>query len=359
MNDSGVVRRFERLRDEDPELDALQERERRLLVPGREILPVQPLHREKRLPRLVEPPRCDHAHDPRMIEVPEHIALALQARLFLRVHPGFAPDHLDRHGRARRLVDGPVHHPGATAPDFVLNTEASAESPSRKVEVHAACDSSPRPTRSRARGTPEKPSALRSWRGPPTPGDMTRGTFSWCLLVVVGCGAGKAAPKVPEQPPAAAAPADAPKNPASDESSAPDAESATVPAADATPAPSADTPGPEALSPEDLTKVLQAVLDDPELTSYLHVEKPGRARVKVAGPDLPKDLKLVKGGYEVTIVDGPRSPKDPVVVITRIKVEDKSVSVAYKYDVEGIRGTTRVKNGATGWELASSRIIER
>ena len=34
-------------------------------------------------------------------------------------------------------------------------------------------------------------------------------------------------------------------------------------------------------------------------------------------------------------------------------------TVSYRYDVENIRGTTRVKNAKTGWELMSSRIVEK
>jgi hypothetical protein len=178
---------------------------------------------------------------------------------------------------------------------------------------------------------------------------MTRGTLAWAWLVVAGCGAPTPAPKSAEDPAAAT---EAPKSVATESPS-------SAPADEPKPAPVADAPQAESLSPADLTTVLQAVLDDPELTGYLHVEKPARSHVKLAGPNLPKDLKLVKGSYPVTIVDAPKSEKDPVLVLTRVEAEDKVVTVAYRYDVEGIRGTTRVQNGKSGWQLMSSRILER
>jgi hypothetical protein len=115
---------------------------------------------------------------------------------------------------------------------------------------------------------------------------------------------------------------------------------------------------PEPLSDEEIGIVLQAVLDDPELDRYLQTKRPGRVPVKVSGEDLPRDVKAAKGGYPVKVVDGPKSPKDPVLVIVRLERSGNVVTVAYRYDVEGIRGTTRIKKGTSGWELVSSRVMQ-
>ena len=112
-------------------------------------------------------------------------------------------------------------------------------------------------------------------------------------------------------------------------------------------------------SPEDLQKVLQAVLDDPELSRYLKVDSPGRDPVKLHGPDLPEDLKLLKGGSPVSIVDEPESPKQAVLVITTLSIEGNFAKVAYRFDAEGIRGSTRVSKKTGRWELKSSRIVEK
>jgi hypothetical protein len=182
---------------------------------------------------------------------------------------------------------------------------------------------------------------------------MNRAVLGWVIVFVTACGSGT--------PPAKASGEDQPKPiPAS---SSGEAEPPSAVAEALAPSAAPEAPPEEAhqepLSPADLTAVLQAVLDDPELDGYLHLEKPGRSPVKLAGANVPKDVKLVKGKHPVTIVEGPKSDKDPVLLIQRIKQEGGVATVAYQYDVEHIRGTTRVKNGKTGWELVSSRIIEK
>lgn len=177
---------------------------------------------------------------------------------------------------------------------------------------------------------------------------MSRARYGWAFVLMTACGSAAPPPQTAAaEEPKAAEPA-AENEPASASPAAKDA----VPAKEAEPEPATT------LSAEDLATVLQAVLNDPELDGYLHAEKPGRKPVKLSGPDLPKNLKLVKSGYPVTIVDGPKSPKDPVVVVTRIALEGNTATVTYRYDVEKIRGATRVKNGKSGWELMSSRISE-
>lgn len=172
----------------------------------------------------------------------------------------------------------------------------------------------------------------------------------WALAFLVGCGSATPAPHAVNDEAKPAEPA-----------ASTEPEGAAGGTGESAPADSAkETPKeaePETLSPADLATVLQAVLNDPELDGYLHLEKAGRSPVKLSGPDLPKDLKLVKGKHPVTVVDGPKSEKDPVVVLTRIGLEGTIATVAYRYDVEKIRGTTRIKNGKSGWELMSSRIV--
>ena len=101
------------------------------------------------------------------------------------------------------------------------------------------------------------------------------------------------------------------------------------------------------------------MLDDPELDRHMQAGKPGRTPVQLSGPDLPSDLKLMKGGYPVKIVDAPKSNKDPVLVINRLEFDGNIATIAYRYDVEKIRGTTRIKRGSAGWELMSSRIMSQ
>jgi hypothetical protein len=109
---------------------------------------------------------------------------------------------------------------------------------------------------------------------------------------------------------------------------------------------------------DDASIILQLVIDDPELDRYLKLGEPGRFPLKIAGSTLPAELKLVKATEPVKIVDGPKSDKDPVLVINAIELEEKSATVRYRYPIEGIRGTARLSKSPHGWELKSSRIVE-
>ncbi|HVU00895.1 MAG TPA: hypothetical protein VHE30_04055 [Polyangiaceae bacterium] len=179
---------------------------------------------------------------------------------------------------------------------------------------------------------------------------MRRGTALWALVLSVSCGGGGApahsAEDAPKEEPAAGEPSGTEAGDTKKDEAPKEEEKAKE----------AETPAAEPLSSADLAKALETFLADPELGAYL--QKSSRGGVKVSGPDLPKDLKVVQGTHYAQIVDGPKGPKDPVVVITRLAHDGDVVTIAYRYDVDGIVGTTRVKNGKSGWELMSSRIVE-
>jgi hypothetical protein len=175
------------------------------------------------------------------------------------------------------------------------------------------------------------------------------------ILLALACG-GTAAPAA--SPGAPSEQADT-KAPANDEApSKSDAPEAADKAASAAPA-----------SDDDVTAILQLVVDDPELDAYLHTGDPGRFPLKLSGEKLPSGLKLVKATKPVEIVDGPKSKKDAVLAITEIDVQGDKATVRYRYDIEGIRGTVTLARtphtkgvGATTdtahWELKNSRVVE-
>ncbi len=109
---------------------------------------------------------------------------------------------------------------------------------------------------------------------------------------------------------------------------------------------------------EDVAAILQLVVDDSELDSYLHLGQPGRFPLQLAGEKLPSGLKLVKATEPVKIVDGPKSKKDAVLVVTEIDVQGDKATVRYRYDVENIRATVTLAKSAHGWELKNSRLVE-
>lgn len=108
-------------------------------------------------------------------------------------------------------------------------------------------------------------------------------------------------------------------------------------------------------SGDDRKAILQLVLDDEELGKYLRVTEPGRFPLKVSGSDIPSGL--TKATKPIDIVDSP-APKAAVLVITSVEVGGKHASVSYRYDIEGIKGTTTLEKGPRGWEILRSRIVE-
>ena len=170
------------------------------------------------------------------------------------------------------------------------------------------------------------------------------------ILLAVACG-GPAAPA--ESPEAASEDADAkPPVAASGEGDEAAAKSDAPAAADksASSAPASD---------DDVSAILQLVVDDPELDTHLHLGEPGRFPLKLSGDKLPGGLKLVKATKPVeVVVDGPKSKKDAVLVVTEIDVQGDKATVRYRYDVENIRATVTLAKSAHGWELKNSRLVE-
>jgi hypothetical protein len=166
---------------------------------------------------------------------------------------------------------------------------------------------------------------------------------AWSLLLLLcACGA---PPEPGTSPPSSAAAA---REPAPDASAAEAKPPAAAADASSTPA-----------SEQDVATILQLVVDDPELDNYLHLGQPGRFPLQLAGERLPVGLKLTKSTEPVKIVDGPRSKKDAVLVITEVDIQGSNASVRYRYDIENIRGNVTLAKTSHGWELKNSRLVER
>lgn len=166
------------------------------------------------------------------------------------------------------------------------------------------------------------------------------------IIACAGCGGGPPRPAASPSEEAAStevAPA------------APDGEAASKAPAET---PKAEESSGSAISADELSSMLQRVIEDGELDQYLKLTLPGRFPLKIAGTDLPSGLSLTKGNQPVAVVTTPSSKKEAVLVITTVEISGKEATIGYRYDVEGIRGTARLKKGERGWELKNSRIVE-
>lgn len=188
---------------------------------------------------------------------------------------------------------------------------------------------------------------------------MNRGVF-WFSVLLVACGgsAGKAS-STPDETAAASGESDESK--ASDKSEAAQEGEAKESASDETK--TGDTKNDESaggeITPKEMSTVLQLFVSDEELNRNLHLDKPGRFPLKMSGKDLPSNTEVTNGNHPVSIVGEPKSAKDPVLVVTKIETEPKSVTISFEYAVEKIRGTAHYKKTSFGWELASIRTVER
>lgn len=170
---------------------------------------------------------------------------------------------------------------------------------------------------------------------------MCTRTALWSTLglLTLACGGGAPPAQSPADVPADSAPAQSASEPAATE--------------DVGESPSSAAP----VSDEDVSAILQLVLDDPELDAHLKLGEPGRFPLKVAGKGLPTGLKLVKATEPVKLSELPQSKADPVVVFTEVSVAGDKATVRYRYDVESLRGTATLARSAHGWELKSSRVV--
>jgi len=139
MDDPRVVRRRERLGDLGRDLQRLEQRQRLSLQALADVLALQPLHGDVRLP-FVELPERHEAHDPGMREPCQHAPFAVEARLFAGVDARDRDD-LERHRLPRHLIERAVHDADASAPDLALDDEPSPQQHLLGERGHGLADS--------------------------------------------------------------------------------------------------------------------------------------------------------------------------------------------------------------------------
>ncbi len=165
-----------------------------------------------------------------------------------------------------------------------------------------------------------------------------------CAALLIGCGGSTPEPEAPDEAP--------PPEPVVDESSDTPDEMADDDGAD-----DSESMTGEPASKEDFRAALQVVLQDEALQNAMNLTEPGRFPIKIAGPDIPSNLELEAATKAVEIVQEPEDPKtDPVLIFQKIEVSSTRGSFKYRYDVEGVRGTSTVKKNGDVWELKASRI---
>jgi hypothetical protein len=166
----------------------------------------------------------------------------------------------------------------------------------------------------------------------------------FAVLLALSCGS--------PPPPNSSAEAE---EPASEPAAEASAEASDTPKADEAPASS------EPASTADLQAILQLVIDDEALQPYLHLELPERHPLRISGDALPTGIELNKGNKPAQVVDAAAAgdKKKPVLVFTEIQVQGDKATIAYRYDIEKVRGSATVVKSDGAWALHKSRVTAR
>ncbi|HET9934683.1 MAG TPA: hypothetical protein VFQ35_28455 [Polyangiaceae bacterium] len=172
---------------------------------------------------------------------------------------------------------------------------------------------------------------------------MLRILFASSLLIACATGAPAKSPEAESEPESAV------------QEKTPGGESSSSDA----PAEKASESASKPASNDDVKEVLQLVIDDEALGPYLHLDRPDRFPVRVAGSALPQGIELTKATKPVVIVPESEAEKKPTIVFTEIQVGGDDASVRYRYDVEKVRGSSTLKRRDGHWVLVRSRVSER
>ena len=190
--------------------------------------------------------------------------------------------------------------------------------------------------------------------------DVPRGAALAALVLSLSPSLGCSA----TQPPPAAAPPSASERDEGlpGESADADAEATDAPQAQAQPtaAPpvvSGSPAAPEA-TPEDVRRVLQLVIEEPEIQGSMYLGSPGRLPFKISQRNLPTKPDVIQGGKPAVFVEGSGSKDDPVFVVTELQIDGAQAWVKFRYDAEGITGSASLEKTTLGWQIVNSTVVE-
>lgn len=113
---------------------------------------------------------------------------------------------------------------------------------------------------------------------------------------------------------------------------------------------------------QDLAEILQAVLDAEQLQQYYHVDElPERKPVRIAErPELEPHPEVVK--FNTPAVYQAREELErknlPYFTFPRIVINQDLAYLAFRYDVEGLRGSAFLVRSNDGWRLEHLTLSE-
>ena len=113
---------------------------------------------------------------------------------------------------------------------------------------------------------------------------------------------------------------------------------------------------------DDLRRILQRVIDLPELDGYYHVsERPDRKPLRVVlDRSMPTGVAVTKFGEPVVFLTPQLADTTrPYLAILRLDVSGDSGYVEFSYPAEGLLGSVTLSRQDTAWLVSESRLVER
>lgn len=110
----------------------------------------------------------------------------------------------------------------------------------------------------------------------------------------------------------------------------------------------------------ELSKIIQLVVDLPELQSFLHPEVAGRVPLIISNKLIGEELKLSKFGQPVLILSKEEIDNKPYIEITKMVIQNKLAYIEFNYPIEGLVGRVNIKQTSKfAWLIENSEVVEQ
>lgn len=117
----------------------------------------------------------------------------------------------------------------------------------------------------------------------------------------------------------------------------------------------------ESNASNDLQQVCQLVLDIGALQDFFHADQlPERKPLKVLENEhLAAQPELTKFGVPVRFISRQEATTEPFFEFTKITIGEDRAEVAFRYRVEGVRGSATLTRDGSAWKVTDQSIAEQ
>lgn len=122
------------------------------------------------------------------------------------------------------------------------------------------------------------------------------------------------------------------------------------------------TPKSQPNSEDDTVKIVQLVIDLPELQSYYHDDTVTSRKplIILKNEILAREISLSKFGEPVKFADCDelKETKKPYLEFTTLEVKENEATVVFRYRVEGVEGRLTLNKQSNNWQIEKQQLVE-